>query len=66
MSDYKDRMKAELSELEDRMLKLKAFLWSDPFNALDKEDRTLLIMQAAFMNSYRDVLEERYSRANNG
>ena len=63
MSDYKDRMLAEHTELVTRISKLKEFLWGDIFNTLENLDKQLLIEQLAHMQGYESVLAYRLSRA---
>ena len=63
MEDWKERMKVELKELEDRMKKLDAFVNSKPFLELDQTDRGLLLAQAKAMEAYGAVLVTRMARA---
>ena len=59
MSDYKQRVRAEKTELSERLSKLELFLGSDDFADVDAEQQTLLIRQAYVMSLYQDILTER-------
>lgn len=59
-----DRLKAESHDLSEKIVKLNAFIGSEPFFALESEtDRQLLSDQYAFMNNYLVVLRKRIARA---
>ena len=55
----KDRMVIEISELEDKISKLSAFLNTEKFNSLSDEHQSPLIKQDTIMKSYRDILRRR-------
>ncbi len=57
--DYKERMKAEYKELDDRATKLAAFMESDTFETLPEEKQTLIHQQLAAMAEYIKVLGKR-------
>jgi len=58
-----DRMKIELDELDDRILKLEKFIESDAFKSLEETDRNLLTEQLEAMHSYLGALSCRMERA---
>ena len=61
--DFKDRVKAEAAELQDKIVKLGAFInGAEQFDRLPKEDQHLLRAQYGFMCDYRGVLEARINR----
>jgi len=57
MSDFKERMKAELTELDERIAKLDKFLAED--KTVTGIDRSLMTRQLRFMERYSKVLTER-------
>jgi hypothetical protein len=57
-----DRVRAELAELDARLVKLNAFLETNTFCGLPEFDRRDLGNQQFFMEGYRNVLERRLSR----
>lgn len=57
--DYKERMKVEYKELDEKATKLAAFLDSDTFNTLPEEKQTLMHQQLAAMAEYIKVLGRR-------
>jgi hypothetical protein len=59
MDDFKSRMVDEHNQLIDRMNKLKSFLWSEKFDQLSPEIKSLLIKQLAFMEGYESTLASR-------
>lgn len=59
MADFLDRMKAEHTDLSDRLEKLDTFVEGETFAGLDLERRTLLLQQRAAMHTYRDTLQQR-------
>lgn len=59
MGDWRDRLKTEHKELEEKMGKLRAFLNNMPSQELNEENKWLLISQLKAMDSYRWVLERR-------
>ena len=63
MEEYQKRMVDELSELQDRIEKLDAFLATDKFAELDLIERTDLICQEHAMVLYERFLGSRCLRA---
>lgn len=59
MSDFKERLKNELIELEERTNKLFDFVNSTKFYELDKNQRALLSIQLMAMRTYSTCLCER-------
>lgn len=57
--DFRDRVRAEAAELDDRITKLQAFLPTDTFQALPVEERGRLNAQFAAMLDYSNCLAER-------
>ena len=55
----KERVKAELHELQERIVKLEAFVSSERVNALGDKMQALLRQQLDVMCQYMHVLEER-------
>ena len=56
MESYKERMLAELKELNDKFEKLSAFIDTDTYNNLDEERRALLMLQKNAMLQYAMIL----------
>lgn len=61
MSDFVERMKQELVELQVRREKLTKFIGSDEFDKLDVDNRRLLSKQNDLMRRYADTLARRIS-----
>ena len=62
MSDYKDRLKEELAQLEERVTKLNSFILKYYMGELDVEldcPLWLLELQLSTMNTYLTVLKKR-------
>ena len=62
MSDYKDRLKEELTQLEERVSKLDSFILKYYMGELDVEldcPLWLLELQLSTMNTYLTVLKKR-------
>lgn len=57
--DFRDRVRAEESELQDRIDKLAAFLPTDTFSKLPKDEQDRLTAQLAAMQDYSNCLAER-------
>jgi hypothetical protein len=57
--DYKERMKVEYKELDEKATKLASFLDSETFNTLPEEKQTLMHQQLAAMTEYINVLGRR-------
>ena len=54
-----DRLFIEHEELNQRVLKLKDFLFTDTFNSLAREEKELLERQLGAMSSYLQIVEKR-------
>ena len=61
-SDFKPRLEAEKSELEEKLNKLDSFLMSEKVNSVDDVQKALLQVQATAMNTYLQCLKERIER----
>lgn len=62
--ERKQRMRDELSDLEGRLEKLEAFIWTNPqFQWLVTDERADLHAQRVAMRDYRDALKRRLERA---
>ncbi len=59
LAPHQLRVVGEKTELDDRLTKLKAFLNTDRFKALDQLERRRLEYQANLMTSLSHVLEDR-------
>lgn len=59
MPPHVERMCDEAIELGVRIEKLRAFMQSDRFDALDGEEQELLALQAAGMTTYAHALSKR-------
>lgn len=62
MSDYKQRVIEEASELEVKLSKLTAFMKTEVFTALSYEDQFDIGQQKEMMLGYLMCLKERISR----
>jgi hypothetical protein len=62
MQPYQERVVSELAEVAFNLGKLKVFLQSPAFKALDPLDQFLLETQARAMEQYVWVLTERVAR----
>ena len=62
MSDFKERLVEEQSQLEEKLNKLDAFLMSDKVKSVDDVQKALLQVQATAMNTYNQCLKERLER----
>lgn len=62
MEDFKKRLIEEQVQLEDKLTKLNAFLESEKSKGVDPVQRSLLIIQAGAMYTYKECLKERLSR----
>lgn len=61
--NWQDRVRAERSEVAERLTKLAAFISGNPaFAELDDEDRALMREQRETMTQYVEVLDERIAR----
>lgn len=62
--ERKQRMREELQELEGRLARLEAFIYTDPkFQWLVTDERQDLHAQRSAMRDYRDALKRRVERA---
>lgn len=59
MNDWKERVTQELSELQERLRKLNAFLETPQSYELDSYARQLLVHQSLAMTNYADILQTR-------
>lgn len=59
---WQNRVCTEAAELGDRIEKLKVFLTTDKFDALEKMDRELLYQQYNAMLKYQLTLLQRITR----
>ncbi len=60
MSDFKERVKKERIELNDKLSKLTEFIYSnDVFKTLSVEQQHLLVKQEEYMTRYREILDQR-------
>lgn len=62
MKPHQERVLVELKELNEKLIKLGAFIGGDIFNALPNEDRDLLEEQNRWMEAYCGVLRKRVER----
>jgi hypothetical protein len=62
MKEYQQRVVDEKIALEEKLVKLRAFLGSEAFLILDNEDRSLLSRQEESMSAYLDILVARIKR----
>ena len=61
--DFRERVKQEAAELQDKIVKLGAFInGAEQFGRLPKEDQHLMRAQYGFMCDYQGVLEARINR----
>jgi len=56
MTDYRDRVRKEKIELDDKLRKLNMFIKSEAFTEVSDEQKTLLHMQSNAMVHYSGVL----------
>lgn len=58
---FLDRLLIEHAELRAKVIGLKEFLYSKPFNELSKFQQKMLVRQFSAMTSYLECLDERLS-----
>lgn len=58
-ADFRERVKLEKRELDERIAKLEAFTKNIKFNELPNDERTRLFKQLSYMCLYSETLEER-------
>jgi hypothetical protein len=56
---HQERVLEERTQLNDRLLKLDSFLYTEKFNCLSMDDQDLLVQQQRIMTEYLDVLDQR-------
>ena len=56
MEKYQERMLAELMELNEKVVKLNAFLDTDTYKNLDEHRRVFLVLQRNAMEQYSVIL----------
>lgn len=61
-NDFKQRLIAECSQLEERLTKLNSFLLSEKIKSVDDVQKALLKVQTTAMNTYFQCLKERIER----
>ena len=59
MPDFISRLIAERNELSERLDKLKAFLTTESFMKIDKQQQVLLWSQSGLMQGYLNTLNKR-------
>ena len=59
MSDFKERLKQEFSELYEKKKKLDSFLINNTINNIDENQKHLLVIQAHAMQTYLQCLDSR-------
>lgn len=59
---FQQRVINEKRELDEKLSKLTAFIETNAFNSLDKEDQMLLERQMIVMQNYISILEKRILR----
>ena len=62
MNDFRQRLKEERAQLDERLDKLNDFLAWDKSNSIDDVQRALLKVQASAMATYSQCLKERIDR----
>lgn len=65
MSTFLERLIAEETELNEKKSKLGAFIESDGFKNIDKEQQSLLKIQHNAMATYSECLNQRLIQINN-
>lgn len=60
MQDHVIRMSVEISELADKISKLRDFINGDVFATLSQEERCLMYDQHHYMKHYHDTLSKRF------
>lgn len=56
---HQQRVIGERAQVNDRLVKLTAFFYTDTFNELPDDERSLMYAQQAAMQDYVGVLDER-------
>lgn len=60
--NYQSRVRAEKTELDDKLTKLAAFFTTDIFKAMERADQDLLMNQETVMVQYSQILGKRIER----
>lgn len=64
MSDFKDRLLTEKTELNEKRSKLEGFITSEGFTKIDPVQKSLLHVQLQAMGTYAECLTQRISWLN--
>ncbi len=64
MSPFLERLIAEETELNEKKSKLSAFVETDNFKSIDKEQQSLLKIQLNAMATYSECLNQRLIQIN--
>jgi hypothetical protein len=64
MEDFEKRLVIEYKDLEEKITKLRAFMLSEKYSTLDKEEQNDLNQQLDGMIKYHNALAKRMSRRN--
>ena len=59
MSDFRDRLREEFTELDTKLEKLDDFIKSENIHKIDRIQSSLLFIQVASMKTYHRCLYER-------
>lgn len=62
MSDFKERLENEQTELDIKLRALTKFNNSEKSQAIDPIQKSLLVIQASAMSTYLECLNERLTR----
>lgn len=62
MTPHQQRVVDEKNALDEKLIKLSAFVRTDTFTALEAEDKQLLRRQREVMLDYSDILGDRIAR----
>ena len=64
MEDFEKRLVIEHKDLEEKITKLRAFMLSEKYSTLDKEEQNDLSQQLDGMITYHNALAKRMCRRN--
>jgi hypothetical protein len=64
MDSYQERVIEEHKELDLKITKLELFLQTEMYEKLLRTPKELLILQYAYMQNYRNILERRIALFN--
>lgn len=59
MNDYQERVKQEFADLKEKIIKLRDFITSPPYDRLPSEEAVRLARQLTAMTQYLQILDER-------